>query len=77
MRPTRIALEFGLPYGLASRLSGETEEAIRADAKALAAMLGGSTSPSAPPPLADTEAPAEEINSVRAFLRQLKQNQGD
>lgn len=37
---TRIALETGLPYGMASRLSGDTEEEIRRDAEALRQMMG-------------------------------------
>lgn len=36
---TRIALEVGLPYGMASRLAGETEDAIRKDAEALRGMM--------------------------------------
>ena len=70
---TRIALEAGLPYGMASRLTGETEEEILADAKALAAMLGGTAPSSTTPPLADTEPPATGDNEpLRAFLRNLK-----
>lgn len=76
---TRIALEVGLPYGMASRLSGTTEEEIKADAKALAEMLGvGKPAAPAPvqttvPPLADTEPPAAGDNApLRNFLRSLK-----
>lgn len=36
---TRIAHEEGLPYEMASRLAGDNEEAIRADAKSLAKMM--------------------------------------
>ncbi len=36
----RIAKETHLPEGLASRLAGETEEAIRADAQKLAEEIG-------------------------------------
>ena len=36
----RIAHETGLPYELASRLSGETEEEIRKDAEAFAKLVG-------------------------------------
>ena len=39
---TRIALEVGLPYGMASRLAGETEDAIRKDAEALRGMIRAS-----------------------------------
>ena len=58
---------------MASRLTGETEEEILADAKALAAMLGGTAPSSTTPPLADTEPPATGDNEpLRAFLRSLK-----
>ena len=36
---TRIALETGLPYGMAARLAGETEDEIRKDAEALRDMM--------------------------------------
>ena len=39
---TRIALESGLPYGMAQRLSGDTEDAIRKDAEELRAMMRAS-----------------------------------
>lgn len=45
---TRIAHEEGLPYEMASRLAGDNEEAIRADAKTLASMMKKNTP--APPP---------------------------
>ena len=44
---TRVAHEMGLPYDLASRLSGEDEESIRADAKALVEVVG-KNKPAAP-----------------------------
>lgn len=37
---TRIAQEYQLPYGMAERLNGDNEEAIRKDAEALHKMLG-------------------------------------
>lgn len=37
---TRIALQYGIPYDLASRLVGEDEESIAADAKKLAELVG-------------------------------------
>lgn len=42
---TKVALETGLPYQLAEKLSGDDEEAIRADAKKLAEFVA---KPSAP-----------------------------
>lgn len=41
---TKIAHEVGLPYGMASRISGESEDDIRKDAESLKALVG-STSP--------------------------------
>ena len=37
---TRIALEAGLPFELANRLTGENDDDIRADATSLAKLLG-------------------------------------
>lgn len=44
---TAVALEMGLPYQMAGRLAGSTEEEIRADAEAMAKLIG-SQKPSAP-----------------------------
>lgn len=44
---TKVALEIGLPYQMASRLSGNTEEEIRSDAEAMAKLIG-SQKPVAP-----------------------------
>ena len=49
---TKIAHEHKIPYELAGRLSGETEDEIRADAANLAKLLSGSRET---PPLADPE----------------------
>lgn len=53
----RIAHELGLPYDLASRLQGESEEDIRRDAEALGKVLGETNH--AAPPLRSTEHPGE------------------
>jgi predicted RNase H-like nuclease (RuvC/YqgF family) len=37
---TKIAHEVGLPYGMASRISGESEDDIRKDAESLKALIG-------------------------------------
>lgn len=37
---TKVALELGLPYQMASRLAGDDEETIRADAEALVKLIG-------------------------------------
>lgn len=44
---SKVAYEMGLPYGMASRISGETEEDIRKDAESLKELIG-STKPQAP-----------------------------
>lgn len=52
---TRIAHEAGLPYEMASRLTGDTEEAIKKDAETLSKLVKASGSKGAPP-LASREA---------------------
>lgn len=44
---TAVALEMGLPYQMASRLTGDTEDAIRADAQSMLELIG-TRKPSAP-----------------------------
>ena len=63
---TRIALEMGLPYEMASRLSGNTEEEIKKDAEILAKFVAKSE----PAPVGSTE-PAEYKESKDDSLRQL------
>lgn len=68
---TRIAHEVGLPYEMSTRLSGETEEEIRADAKSLVSLIGN-RAPVAP--LADHDEPAgsDEDATYRIMLRDLR-----
>ena len=64
----RIASQAGLPLDLASRLSGETEEEIKADAEKLAAFV---SKPSALP-LKDTEPPVnDELEPYKNMLENL------
>lgn len=49
---TRIALELGLPYELAGRLTGDTEDAIRKDAETFSKFVGKQKDA---PPLRSTE----------------------
>lgn len=63
---TRVAHEIGLPYELASRLTGESEEDIRKDAEKLAQLVK-KNQPSAP--LANPE--AEPVDSIRASSREM------
>lgn len=64
---SRIARDAGLPDELAGRLSGETEEDVRADAEALAKLWKANTTHASP--LASTE--NHTGSSDRAALRAL------
>lgn len=68
---TRIALETGLPYELANRLNGNTEEEIRKDAEGLAKLV----SPKQGAPVSTAE-PVEyaETKSKKEAVRKLVQN---
>lgn len=65
---TRIALDMGLPYEMASRLTGETEDDIRKDAEGLLKLISGQNPPA--PPLASTE--PKDAETTRAAFKQLK-----
>lgn len=67
---TRVAHEMGLPFDLAARLSGEDEESIRADAKALAEVVG-KAKPAAP--LGSSE-PVVKGNDRESALREMLSN---
>lgn len=62
----RIAHETGIPYELAGRLSGETEEDIRRDAEGLSRFIG---SPTPAAPLKSTEPAVGDART--AALRSL------
>lgn len=64
---SKIAHEAGLPYELAERLSGDTEDALREDAKTLA----GFVKPQTAPPLRSTEPGNGSNNSKHAALAAL------
>lgn len=68
---TRIAHETGIPYELASRLTGDDEDAIRKDAEAMAKLIkaGGGT-----PPLASTEPGGTDTKkaALKGMLNNLK-----
>lgn len=70
---TRIALEVGLPYEMASRLSGDDEETIRKDAESMYKLIGKSQ-PAAP--LASTEGEPEDKETA-AYKSLLKKIKGD
>lgn len=67
---TRIAAETGLPYALAGRLTGDTEEAIKADAEAFAKLIASAPSPS---PQFSPETPATNAQdaALMAMLGEL------
>ena len=65
---TRIAHEFGIPYELASRLSGEDEDAIRKDAETLSQLIGQQARHKAPP-LRSTEPLNLEGDATKAALK--------
>lgn len=71
---TRVAHEEGLPYELAARLSGEDEETIRADAKALAELVG-KNKPAAP--LGGQEPVAQGDSRDSAFREMLSDLKGE
>ena len=66
---TRIALESGLPYALAQKLSGDTEDAIRQDAKNLAGYLKG---PQVAP--AASNDPPEFTDKAKAAVKRMVAN---
>lgn len=68
---TRIALEVGLPYAMAHRLTGEDEDAIRKDAEGMFKLIGASTPP---PPLRDPEGKPEDEKTAayKSLLGTLK-----
>jgi len=67
---TRIALEAGLPYELAARLNGESEEDIRKDAQSLAGFMKSSRQPA--PPLKSTESSAAGNAEIHRMLNDLR-----
>jgi len=73
----RIAHEIGLPYEMASRLTGETEEEITKDAEALKAIFGDGK-PSRKAPEASSEPLAtKEGREMAAYKNMLKKMEGE
>lgn len=66
---TKVALQYGIPYDLASRLVGEDEESITKDAEKLASLV----KPKEPPaPLKDVESKVGENESpYKSLLNSL------
>ena len=67
---TKVVNDLGLPFGLASRLSGTTEEEIKADAESLKAFVA----PVKVPPLANPE--SEHVDSTTSALLQMAKSLG-
>lgn len=66
---TKIALQHGIPYDLASRLVGDDEESITEDAKRLAELVGNKDIIA---PLKDTEPPIEgKDGAYKSLLENL------
>lgn len=70
---TRIAHETGIPYELAGRLSGNTEEEIRKDAETLSKFIG-STKKTAPLRTSENNADSK-TEALRAFTAKLANNE--
>ncbi len=67
---TRIAHEVGLPYELAARLSGETEDDIRKDAESLVGLIGNGHQIT---PLASSETAEDKVKTaVKQLSEKLK-----
>lgn len=71
---TRIAHEMGIPYELAGRLSGDSEEAIRKDAEGLSKIMG--TQVHKAPPLKSTEPSGVDSKNV-AYKSMLDNMKGE
>ena len=63
----RVAVEAGIPFELASRLTGETEEEIKKDAEMLSSLVARKQ----PLPLKNTE-PKEDNDPYKKLLSNLK-----
>lgn len=69
---SRIAHEYGIPYELANRLSGETEEDIRKDAESLKPLVTQKTIA----PLRDPETPGGKETNAQKFAAWANSNFG-
>lgn len=69
----RIAHELGIPFEMADRLSGSTEDEIRADAEALSKFVTGSVQPA---PMYSAETPPSNTTdaALKKMLHDMKQN---
>ena len=71
-KKTDIALEYGLPYSMASRLKGDTDEDIRKDAQDMMdAMKGASRKAKAAPAQSDDAGKGKPDGAKAAFAQLL------
>lgn len=70
----KVALETGLPWKMASKLTGDSEEDIRKDAEELMALIGASNKKAAP--LASTEPYVEKDDKRDALKKTLSNMRG-
>ena len=68
----KVAREAGLPWELADRLTGETEEEIRKDAESLRKLVGANKTP----PLKSTESGGGGDKITAAWAQVLQQMKG-
>ena len=71
---SKVARETGIPYELAERLTGETEEELRKDAEALRKLIGTNQKTA---PLAGTEGRSGQTSNDKAFAELLKSLKGE
>lgn len=69
----KIAHELGIPFEMADRLSGSTEEEIRADAETMSKFVTGSTQPA---PMYSSELPPSNTSdaALKKMLQDMKNN---
>ena len=70
-KKTDIALEYGLPYGMASRLKGDTDEDIRKDAQDMMAMMKGATGRKKSPAQSDDTGKGKPDETQAAYAQLL------
>ena len=65
----KVARELGIPFDMADRIKGETEDEMKEDAKILASFVKSSQSA---PPLGDPEPPIEQDDKSAGLREMLK-----
>ena len=71
---SRIAHELGIPYELANKLSGETEDEIRKDAEAMKPFISKKgTAPLRDPESGDSGSGSETRDSMKKLVEKMKE----